>query len=216
MDINDYDAFLFDWDGTLARSLELWLSELHKQHVRYNLPISIADNARLFGDLQSPLRYGLPPHLYDTFQQETNDNVQAQLPNTPMYNNAKDILQVLKSKGKKLALITASTRKSLDLVIADHDVEDLFDIIVTEEVVKTHKPDPEGINLAIERLGVDKSKAIMLGDSDKDLRAAKNAGIDSALFYPPAHEPIYVLSELQSHGPKYTIRAWQELLDQLQ
>jgi len=216
MNLVNYDALLFDWDGTLARSLELWLDEIYKQHIAYGLKVSRAENARGFGDLSTPLRRGLPPEKYDQFQTEINERVQQRLPDVPLYDDAGAMLRALKKAGKKLALITTSTHKSMHLVMGRHDVEHLFDVIITAEDVQSHKPDPEGINVAIERLGVEKKRAIMLGDNNKDLLAAKNAGIDSVLFYPPAHEIIYTLQELEAHGPRYTIRAWQELLDQLQ
>lgn len=142
--------------------------------------------------------------------------MQALLPDVALFDHATTLLQHLKSEGKQVALITTSLRPLLDLVMCNHGVEELFDLIVTSEDVKTHKPDPEGINYAIAHLGATKSKTIMLGDSGFDLQAAKNAGIDSLLFYPEPHEIMYDLAELKVHEPKYVIRTWQELLDQLQ
>lgn len=60
--MKDYDTFLFDWDGTLARTVELWVDQIYKRYGEYGIPISKADNAREFGNLKSPLKYGLPPH----------------------------------------------------------------------------------------------------------------------------------------------------------
>jgi len=214
--MHDYDAYLFDWDGTLARTLELWLQEIYAQCQAYGLTAGPADVAREFGDLKWPLRFGLPEHLLHTFQSGVNDHVQTRLPNVALYDNAYDMLMQLRQNGKKLALITPSLRSSLESLMDRHGVTELFDVIITSEDVQHHKPDPEGIKLALTQLDVPASRAVMLGDSDKDLLAAKNAGVHSALFYPPNHEPLLDLSELQTHGPRYTIRAWQELLNQLQ
>lgn len=214
--MKDYDAFLFDWDGTLARTLELWLEEIYKQHGVYGIEITRSQIARDFGNLKAPLQYGLPHEKLSEFQEGVNDAVRVLLPDVALYDDAADMLRHLKAEGKKLGLITTSLRPNLDTVMRKHEVEDLFDLIVTSEDVKTHKPDPEGINFAIAHLDVDKTKTVMLGDSDKDLQAAKNAGIDSILFYPEAHEVLLDLNDLLMHEPKHTLKAWRELIDQLQ
>ena len=56
----------------------------------------------------------------------------------------------------------------------------------------------------------------MLGDSEKDVRAAHNAGIDSILFFPPEHNDYYSLEELAADKPTHIIHSWRELLNQLQ
>ncbi len=214
--MKQYDAYLFDWDGTLARSLELWLDEIYKQFCAYGLKITKKENARLFGNLKSPLLYGLPEHLLSQFQEEINAKVKAQLLNTPLYDDAKTMLEALHAQGKKLALITTSLRGLLDQVIGRHDLEKFFDVVITSEDVKHHKPDPEGILKALDSLAVAPAKALFLGDSSHDLLAARNAGIDSVLFYPEVHELMYDLEHLQAHTPTYTVRAWRELINQLQ
>jgi len=214
--MNDYDTFLFDWDGTLARTVELWLQEIHKRYQEYGIEITEQENARQFGNLKAPLEYGLPVHQLSEFQEGVNTVMHSLLPGVGLYDDATVMLRKLKDNGKHVALITTSLRKNLDVVMASHGVEDMFDLIVTSEDVQKHKPNPEGILLAIGRLLADPARTIMLGDTDKDLLAAKNAGIDSALFYPEAHSIMYDLEDLRSHGPKYILNAWNELSDQLQ
>jgi phosphoglycolate phosphatase-like HAD superfamily hydrolase len=101
-------------------------------------------------------------------------------------------------------------------VVANQELAQMFDLIITAQDVKAPKPDPEGIKSALNTFGVSGSRALMLGDTDRDIMAAHNAGIDSLLFYPSSHEDIYNLAYLQQCGPTYTIRSWRELLDQLQ
>lgn len=43
----------------------------------------------------------------------------------------------------------------------------------------------------------------MIGDSDKDLGAARNFGIDSVLFYPAEHKKFYDLEKLKELEPTY-------------
>jgi pyrophosphatase PpaX len=214
--MKNYDAYLFDWDGTLARTLEIWIDQLHARYTEYGLLVTKEQAAKGFGNLKSPLQYGLPIQQLSEFQEGVNAAVKQRLPDVPLYDDAYETLVALKKQGKKLALVTTSLRHNLDVVMGKHGVEVLFDIIVTSEDVKKHKPDPESINLVLERFGVGRDRAIMLGDSSHDLLAAQNAGIDSALFYPEAHSLIHDLNYLQSQGPTHTLCTWRELLDQLQ
>ncbi len=214
--MNHYDAYLFDWDGTLARTLEIWVEQLHVRYGQYGLPVTKEQAAKGFGNLKAVLAYGLPPDQLSEFQEGVNDAVRRRLPDTPLYDDADAMLRALKDKGKKLALVTTSLRPNLDLVMGRHNVEELFDAIITSEDVQKHKPDPEGIMVAIDRLGIAPERVIMLGDSSHDLLAARNAGVASMLFYPEAHSLIHDLNFLLAHNPTHVIRAWQELLDQLQ
>jgi phosphoglycolate phosphatase-like HAD superfamily hydrolase len=55
------------------------------------------------------------------------------------------------------------------------------------------------------RLEAVPAQTLMVGDSASDIQAAKSAGIDSVLFYPPAHETFYVFQDLQLLQPTHTI-----------
>lgn len=49
--------------------------------------------------------------------------------------------------------------------------------VVTAEDTQKHKPAPDGLNLAMTRLGVDPSEVVVLGDHKVDMQAAKSAGV---------------------------------------
>lgn len=55
-----------------------------------------------------------------------------------------------------------------------------IDEIVGGEDVNVFKPDPTGLNLMINRLGVSKEDVLYVGDSYIDAETAKNAGVDFA------------------------------------
>ena len=55
----------------------------------------------------------------------------------------------------------------------------LFSVVVGFEDVARHKPDPEGVELALGRLGVLPKEALLVGDSAADIEAARAAGCPS-------------------------------------
>jgi phosphoglycolate phosphatase len=85
-------------------------------------------------------------------------------------------LDVLQNEGARLAVCT---NKRTDLSVALLDALGLsrrFAAIVGGDAVAAQKPDPGHLVAAIERAGGDRGRAVMVGDSISDARAARAAG----------------------------------------
>lgn len=54
------------------------------------------------------------------------------------------------------------------------------DAIVGRDTVETHKPEPESLLAAIDRLGADPDRTLFVGDSERDAVTAERAGVDYA------------------------------------
>ncbi|HSW99983.1 MAG TPA: HAD-IA family hydrolase [Patescibacteria group bacterium] len=215
--MKEYDVYLFDWDGTLARTLEVWSQGIHATALEYGLDVAYEDMGKHLGDLRWPLMYGLPEARLDQFLQDSGKAVYSLLPGVQLYDDAAEVLKLLKQRGKLLALVTTSNRAEVESAMGDRAaLRNVFDLMVTRNDVTKHKPDPEGIHHALKGLGVSKDRALMLGDTEKDIKAACGAGIDSLLYYPDSHEKIYDLAYLQSFKPTYTVHSWRSFLDTVQ
>ncbi|HSW99316.1 MAG TPA: HAD family hydrolase [Candidatus Saccharimonadales bacterium] len=216
--MDDYDAYFFDWDGTLAQTFRVWMGITRKTLTDYGLEATDKEIVRnLFG--RAPLglpEYGVPKVDLPQIFAEWDKSAQAGMPTVPLYPGAKAVLDGLTRRGKHMALITSTVRPTVELTLKLHGLEQTFAFLVTGSDVTAHKPDPEGILYALDKLGVAKGRAVMLGDSEKDIRAANNAGIDSILYFPDVHKDFHNLEQLQADKPTYTIHSWQEFLDQLQ
>ncbi len=82
-------------------------------------------------------------------------------------------LKKLRKLGMKIGLVTNTSMKAVNTVFRLHGLEMYFDVIITREKVKKLKPDPEGILLALKKLGV--KSFFMVGDLVHDVLAAKGA-----------------------------------------
>lgn len=215
--MKDYDAYLFDWDGTLADSHPLWYELFQGQLRRYGIESDEMEIAKkLFGRYEVGIReYDVPEEDIPALIEEVKAVAPKRYPLVDMFPNAKKVLETLKKRGKKLALISASHREIIDIAINRHELLELFDVTISGDEMKAQKPDPDGLLTALRILGLQPDRAIMVGDSPKDLLAAKNAGTDSLLFYPPEHEVQHSKEELDACDPTYTIRSWRELLGSL-
>lgn len=218
MKLKDYEAYLFDWDGTLAASHDMWLAIMHKQLKRHDINVDDEQIVKqLFGRYDEGLReFGFSEEEIKSLGEESLAAAKKQFPLVSLYSQAREVLDTLKRQGKKVALVTATYRDVITIAVGNHDLLELFDVTVTGDEIKAQKPDPDGILTVLNKLGISPKKAVMIGDSPKDLLAGNNAGTDTLLFYPPEHESQHPLKELEKCNPTYTIRAWQEMLDQLQ
>lgn len=88
-------------------------------------------------------------------------------------------LKALKELGTKMGLVTNTSEKAVSTVFQNHGLKNYFDAVVTREDVKKLKPDPEGVLLAVKKLGA--TNCFMVGDLVLDALAAKGAKVKAII-----------------------------------
>ena len=121
-----------------------------------------------------------------------------------------ELLPRLKAEGRKLGIVTAKRHRTVALALERFPaLRDDFDVVVTHEDTHRHKPDPEPVLLAIERLDGTPSQAVYVGDSPFDIKAAKAAGVYAvAVGWGGIHPDERLLAE----EPDAFVRSAAELL----
>ncbi len=76
----------------------------------------------------------------------------------------------------RTALVTTASRANAATVLRYHQLEDLFDTIVTGNDVARHKPDPEAYQIAAARLSVSPDECLVIEDSDAGVASATAFG----------------------------------------
>jgi pyrophosphatase PpaX len=90
-----------------------------------------------------------------------------------------DLLVLLKDEGRRLGIVTAKRRKTVELAFAQVPLAHLFETVVGGDETERHKPDPAPLLLALERMDADPADAAYVGDAPFDVKAAKTAGLFS-------------------------------------
>lgn len=120
-----------------------------------------------------------------------------------------DALERLHAEGRRLAVVTAKRRSTVELAFAHVPLGHLFEVIVGGDETERHKPDPEPLLLAAERLGASPEEAVYIGDSPFDVRAAKAAGMASvAVTWGRIHDR----SRLENEHPDAIVDTAEQLL----
>jgi len=107
-----------------------------------------------------------------------------------------DVLVRLNEEGRRLGIVTAKRRETVELAFATVPVGHLFETVVGGDETERHKPHPEPLLLAAQRLRVDPEQCAYVGDSPFDVRAAKAARMHAvAVTWGRIHDRERLVSE---------------------
>jgi pyrophosphatase PpaX len=186
-----YQLYLYDWDGCIAKTLNVWLESYKKLFSKYDIQISEQNIiTKVFGDWEGPKKVGVKDNEQFTF--ELLNLVNTGFQNLELYPNAKETLIQLKQLGVKIAIVSTSKWESIKRAYESNNLSEFVDTVITAESVTHHKPDPESIFKAMAECGVtNKEEVVIIGDSNKDIVCGTNANIDTILFYPSENNKFY-------------------------
>lgn len=94
-----------------------------------------------------------------------------------MFPHVRETLDYLKDKGYILALASSSKEYEIDNVLKRCDLKDYFKLIISGEVFKESKPNPEIYLTCIKRLNLEAKECVAIEDSEYGIEAAKKAGL---------------------------------------
>ncbi|MBI2599516.1 HAD-IIIA family hydrolase [Candidatus Daviesbacteria bacterium] len=94
-----------------------------------------------------------------------------------LFPNVKSVLKKLKLKGYVIGVVSNRSRGSLLKSIDLAKISKYIDIVVSVQDVKNPKPHKEHVLTALKKLKVKAENAYMVGDTDADILAGKNAGV---------------------------------------
>ena len=92
-----------------------------------------------------------------------------------LFDGVKQMLNEIKEKGFFLGIVTSRTEEELNELDELLENIDLFDVVITSDMVKHPKPDPESINIIIDKFNLKREETIYIGDSEGDSIASQNA-----------------------------------------
>ncbi len=184
--MSKYKYFVFDFDLTLADSSEAILMCFKHTLEQFGYPSK--DDMTIYKTIGLTLVDGFDV-LTDTPNNPQREQMrkcyvkkadEVMVEHTYFYDDTIAVLQVLKHADRKVGIVSTKYRYRIEQTFEAKAGSMPVDIIVGGEDVTEAKPDPQGLDLIIEKFGADKSDVLYIGDSYIDAETAKRAGVDFA------------------------------------
>lgn len=181
-----FDAVIFDLDGTLVETIGLYEQALIGAFQEFGGAMTSENylhsyqSGKHMRDLMSDFAIDASKeHLL----RERRDMLYIDLlrEKTVWLDGAESLLQ--KTKKYPRAIVTGSWRSYVEAINDSLDLlTQISTVITADQIHAKMKPDPYGLLLAAEMLGVDPAKSIYVGDQSFDIEAAQRAGMKSAFI----------------------------------
>ena len=170
-------TLLFDWDGTLADSASLGLLAFQKTFAE----LAVAFPLEIYEATYSPNWYatyealGLPREKWQTaddlwmkhYGEETAELIEG----------AAETLIDLQTKGYRLGVVSSGSESRVFREIERSALSSVFQVVICNEHIVNKKPHPEGLELALRRLGSARSESCYVGDAPEDIQMGKQAEV---------------------------------------
>jgi len=176
-------AVVFDFDYTLADSsqgaiecinfalTEMGLAQVSEEAACRTIGLSLHETFLTLGDHHEPHRC---EEFHQLFVQRAEE-VMSKL--TVLYESVPPMVEALRESGLRLAIVSTKYRRRISEVLRREELLHGFEVVIGGEDVKQHKPHPQGLFEAMEKLGCSAASIVYVGDSVVDAELAKRAGV---------------------------------------
>ena len=124
------------------------------------------------------------------------------------YPEVKNVLENLKKKSFKLAILSNGTPELLNHLVKSSDLKNLFDNIFSVEEVKIYKPDPKVYDIPVNKYKVSKGEITFLSANTWDVSGAGNYGYNS--IWVNRNNGVF---DKLDYKPKNEVKNLKQLLD---
>lgn len=194
-DFESRDAFLFDMDGLLFDTEQIFMEQLAIVMKERGYTLTREIYCKTLGMTGKALMqlmcdiYGEDYPFHETgHESRRRVSIIAETVGLRVKPQIRELLIWLQNQGKKCAVVSSTqseyVKKYLDLA----GLSEYFEQIVGGEMVEKSKPEPDIFLLGCERLGVMPKEAVVLEDSENGIRGAYRAGI-ATICIPDLKEP---------------------------
>ncbi|NEZ47667.1 HAD family phosphatase [Clostridium niameyense] len=187
--MNNLKAAIFDLDGTLIDSMDIWnkidTDFLTKRNLK--VPINLKEEIETLtfeeGATYFKNRFKLTESIEEILEEWNNMAYKEYAHNINLKKGAKNFLNLLKYRGIKIAIATSNTTPLVNAVLKNNNILNLFDVITTIDEVSRGKDFPDIYLLTSKKLNIDPKNCIVFEDILPALKGAKAAGMKVVAVY---------------------------------
>ena len=208
-------TYIFDFDGTLVDSMPTWSGVMKKilddtgtpygsDLIKIITPLGNAGTAKYYTEIGCPLSYDEIIKVMNGYMiKEYTENV-------PAKENVIETLKLMRARGDRLNVLTASSHQTLDPCLKRLGIFDIFDNVWSCDDFNTSKTNPEIYHAAAKRLGKSPADIIFVDDNLGADKTAKAAGMRVFGIYDESSKEY--IDEMKNATDAY-VYDFSELLD---
>lgn len=188
----DYQGVFFDFDYTLGDSTSAIAEGFRRGFTAMGLPVPAVEQVRTTVGMRLEDAYTLltgeadparRTEFHRLFANSVGVNAQGEdrrlmIEGTALLPGAVELLKALKRAGVPTAVVSTKPGDTIREIFAHQGHLNLLDLVIGGDEVFRAKPDPEGLRLALDRLGVAAERALFCGDTVIDAATAQAGGCD--------------------------------------
>lgn len=180
--VDNSKAIIFDLDGTLIDSMNVW-SDIDKEFFKmHDLPFE-EDYQKEIGHkglkeiaAYTKTRYNLIESEDEIISIWLDMAKEAYAYKIPLKEGVKSFLEYLQSKNIKMGIATSNSLELTESVLKHHDIYKYFSKVVTVNELKTNKGSPDIYLHISDSFGLTPNECIVFEDLLVGIRTAKKAG----------------------------------------
>lgn len=117
------------------------------------------------------------------------------------------IVEFLRENSVRVAMLTNKPLRPSEKILDYFGLRDRFELILCGDTTPERKPSPAGLLKILEMAGVSREDAVMVGDDQPDILAARNADVDCITLLCGFGKPVNLLPL----KPEKTVESYAEM-----
>lgn len=210
------DAYIFDFDGTLANSGSTGILATKSAFQEFGLKLPSDDVINYYTGIpiEESFKKMAPDYrfkkgeieaLLTAFRQYYKEYEQE---NLTLFPKIKEVLMALRQSEKKLYVVSSKHSTALKRNLEFLDIAHYFEGVIGSDQVENYKPAPDGVLYILKHYGLKAQDAVMIGDTSFDIQMGKAAGVNTCAVSWGAHNSV----ALSSQTPDFLIDHAEDLL----
>ena len=169
-------VIIFDFDGTLADTIDILLSITNRLSAEFGFKSATKEEVAQLSNLNSweILRYsGISLFKFPMLIRKLRSELRSEISHIQLFPGIKEVLLELTKRDFQLGIITSNSRENVLESLENNNLQDTFAFIYSSSTFGKHKV----INRWLKREHINPEQVVYVGDEVRDIDAARKTGI---------------------------------------